>query len=106
MRLITLTAAMLVLATQAGSALAAFGDADAGKRKYVMCAACHGVNGVSSIPTYPNLAGQQEDYLVAQLKAFRDGARQSQIMSPMAKPLSNRDIENLAVYLSGLSCGN
>lgn len=50
-------------------------DIAAGKSKSVTCAACHGNNGISMIPMYPNLAGQKEQYLVLQMKAFRDGER-------------------------------
>jgi cytochrome c553 len=51
---------------------------------------------------WPNLAGQKEGYLVKQLKAFRDGVRTDPMMSPMAKPLTDDDIENLAAYFSSL----
>ncbi|WP_102797646.1 c-type cytochrome [Bowmanella denitrificans] len=82
------------------SALA--GDVAAGKAKSATCAACHGANGISPIPMYPNLAGQKEQYLVLQLKAFRDGERKNMVMAPMAKPLSDDDIANLAAYYASL----
>ncbi len=78
------------------------GDAAAGKAKSTVCASCHGANGVSANPMWPNLAGQKEAYLVKQMKAFRDGARNDPMMSPMAKPLSDADINNLAAYYAGL----
>lgn len=85
----------------AGAAHAA--DPAAGKAKYqATCAACHGANGISIAPIYPNLAGQKEQYLVAQLTAFRDGQRTNPIMQPMAKGLSNTDIANIAAYLSAM----
>ncbi|GAB3025038.1 c-type cytochrome [Bowmanella dokdonensis] len=77
-------------------------DIQAGKSKSATCAACHGTNGIAMIPMYPNLAGQKEQYLVLQLKAFRDGTRQNMVMSPMAKPLSDEDIANLAAYYASL----
>lgn len=83
-----------------GSALA--GDAAAGKTKSASCAGCHGANGMSNNPMWPNLAGQQAGYLVKQLKAFRDDVRSDPMMSPMAKPLSDADIDNLAAYFSSL----
>ena len=83
-----------------GSALA--GDAAAGKSKSATCAGCHGANGVSNNPLWPNLAGQQVGYLAKQLKAFRDGSRSDPMMSPMAKPLSDADIDNLATYYNSL----
>ena len=91
--------ASLLLVT-ASSGLA--GDLAAGKSKAASCSGCHGVNGISANPLWPNLAGQKEAYLVKQLKAFRDGARSDPMMTPMAKPLSGADIENLAAYFSSL----
>lgn len=77
-------------------------DIDAGKAKSAVCAACHGGNGISMIPMYPNLAGQKEQYLVLQLKAFRDGDRKNMVMAPMAAGLSDTDIANLSAYFSSL----
>lgn len=82
----------------------AAGDAAAGKAKAAVCSACHGANGVSPTPIWPNLAGQKELYLIKQIKAFRDGDRNDPSMSPMVKPLSDQDIDNLAAYYSSLSC--
>ncbi len=87
----------------AGAAQAA-GDAAAGKKKAAMCAACHGMDGISKQPIYPNLAGQHEQYLISSLKAYKSGARDNPIMKPMAAPLSDQDIENLAAYFSSLEC--
>jgi len=78
------------------------GDAAAGKAKSASCAGCHGAAGISSNPMWPNLAGQKDAYLVKQMKAFRDGQRNDPMMSPMAKPLSDADIDNLAAYYSSL----
>lgn len=80
----------------------AAGDAAAGKIKAVSCAICHGAEGVSANDIWPNLAGQKSGYLVKQMKAFRDGDRKDPMMSPMAAPLSDEDIDNLAAYFSGL----
>ncbi|HEX5515110.1 MAG TPA: cytochrome c [Gammaproteobacteria bacterium] len=78
------------------------GDIAAGKAKSAVCAACHGENGIGLAPMYPNLAGQKEQYLVKQTKAFRDGGRQDPMMSPMATGLTDADIANLAAYYSSL----
>jgi cytochrome c553 len=83
-----------------GAAVA--GDIAAGKTKAASCAGCHGSDGISANPLWPNLAGQKAPYLVKQLKAFRDGGRQDPMMSAMARPLSDADIENLAAYYSSL----
>ena len=80
------------------SAMAA--DAAAGKAKSAICAACHGANGISPSPLYPNLKGQKEQYLAKQIKAFRDGTRQDPMMAPMVAALSDDDIANLAAYFS------
>lgn len=80
-------------------------DAAAGKDKAVVCAACHGSNGMSVMPAYPNLAGQQEAYLVSALRAYRSKDRNggmSAIMQMQATSLSDDDIDNLAAYFSGL----
>ena len=80
------------------SSSAMAGDAAAGKAKSAVCASCHGPAGVSSNPLWPNLAGQQEQYLVKQIKAFRDGDRTDPMMAPMVAALSDDDIANLAAY--------
>ncbi len=89
-----------VLLGASGAVLA--GDVDAGKAKAASCAGCHGANGISSNPMWPNLAGQQSGYLVKQMKAFRDGTRNDPMMSPMAKPLTDADIDNIAAYYNSL----
>jgi cytochrome c553 len=65
-----------------------------------VCAACHGIDGNSGASTYPSLAGQNQPYLVAQLKAFKSGARKNPIMMGMAAPLSDADMLNVAAYFS------
>ena len=84
--------------------LFAKGDAKLGKQKSVTCVACHGTAGISNSPIWPNLAGQKEQYLIKQLKDFRAGKRNDPSMAPMVKPLTDKDIENLAAYYSGLKC--
>jgi cytochrome c553 len=79
-------------------------DLEAGKAKSTICSACHGQNGISANPLWPNLAGQKDQYLIAQLKAYRDGSRKNPLMSPMATGLSDADIENLAAYYGSLNC--
>ncbi len=95
------TASALILAASANIAIAG-GDAAAGKAKAASCNACHGVNGISAIPTYPNLAGQKEAYLVKQMKAFKDKSRKDPTMNAMAAPLSDTDMANLAAHFAGL----
>jgi cytochrome c553 len=82
------------------TAIAVEGDADAGKAKAAVCGACHGPTGLSSIPTYPNLAGQKAAYIVQQLANFKSGARVNMMMAPMAANLSEQDMADLAAYFS------
>ena len=82
----------------------AAGDAAAGKAKAAACSACHGANGVSPSPIYPNLAGQHEQYLVKAIKAYKTGDRADPTMKAMVAPLSDSDIANLSAYFAGLSC--
>ncbi len=79
------------------------GDAVAGKAKAAtICGACHGVNGMAIAPSYPNLAGQNEAYLVSALKAYKGGERNNPIMKPMADMLSDDDVANVAAYYASL----
>jgi cytochrome c553 len=80
-------------------ALAA-GSKEAGQAKAVTCSACHGVDGNSVNPEWPNLAGQHETYILKQLNAFHGGGRQNPLMSPMAAILSEQDMADLAAYFS------
>jgi cytochrome c553 len=82
-----------------GAALAE-GTAQEGQSKSTACVACHGVNGNSSNPEWPNLAGQHEQYIKKQLQAFKSGARKNPLMTPMAMGLSDDDIEDLAAYFA------
>lgn len=74
------------------------GDPVAGREKSQTCAACHGVNGNSTNPVWPKLAGQHPSYIVKQLEDFKAGRRENAQMSPMATNLSKQDMEDLAAY--------
>jgi cytochrome c553 len=94
-----IVAAFLALSLPAA---AASGDAEAGKKKSEPCAVCHGANGVSVSPDFPNLAGQYEDYLFKALTHYANGKRKNPIMSMQVKNLnlSERDMRDLAAYFS------
>jgi len=95
----------LLLALLSGTWLAPAlaGDIAAGRAKaQMLCQNCHGLDGVGLIPGAANLSGQQHEYLVAQLRAYRAGSRQSAHMSVVAKPLTDADIENLATWYSAI----
>jgi cytochrome c553 len=79
---------------------AAAGDAEAGKEKSKVCAACHGTDGNSTAPDFPRLAGQHYDYLLRALDEYKTGTRKNAIMMPMIEKLTKRDMEDLAAYFS------
>jgi cytochrome c553 len=91
---------MLLALTVWTTSAAAAGDVAIGKQKAIACAACHGQQGLSTVPDAPNLAGQPELYLTTQLKAYRSGDRKHEVMTLMAKPLSDADIENLSAWFA------
>ncbi|MFN5011847.1 MAG: c-type cytochrome [Gammaproteobacteria bacterium] len=74
--------------------------ATAGEAKAAVCTACHGVNGNSVNPEWPNLAGQGSAYINEQLKLFRAGHRNNLVMYPLAVALTDDDIRDLAAYYS------
>lgn len=79
----------------------AAGDAAAGKTKSAACAACHGADGNSGAnPLWPKLAGLHPKYIKKQLHDFKAAKRKDATMAPMAAPLKEQDIEDLAAYFS------
>jgi len=101
-------AAGILALTMAAPMAASAADVAAGKAKAVVCAACHGQNGIALIPTYPNLAGQHEGYLKAAIHAYKNKERtggQAPIMQAQAAMLSDADIENVAAYFASLPAG-
>ena len=86
----------------AGASVCSAGDVKAGRAKALMCQACHGLDGLSKTPDAPNIAGQTEPYIVAQLQAYKSGARKNDAMSVVAPSLSDNDIEDLAAYFSAI----
>jgi cytochrome c553 len=96
-----LAATLIWAAAFASSApVLAAGTKEAGQAKSTPCVACHGIDGNSANPEWPSIAGQHESYLARHLKAFRDGARQNPLMTPMAAGLSDEDIADLAAWYS------
>ena len=89
-----------LLMTSLPGMLAAKGNLEAGQQKSQTCQACHGVDGQSLDPNYPNLAGQHENYLVKALSDYRSGKRSNAIMASFASQLTNQDIEDLAKWYS------
>lgn len=95
--------ALAVLATVMSAPSMAAGDATAGKAKAAVCSACHGADGIAVIPGYPNLKGQNEQYLVNSLKAYKNKERtgaMAMMMQPQAAMLNDNDIANVAAYFA------
>ena len=82
--------------------MCAAGDVKAGRAKALMCQACHGLDGLSKVPDAPNIAGQTEPYIAAQLQAYKSGVRKNDAMSVVAPSLSDADIGDLAAYFSAI----
>lgn len=90
------------LATAAGEVQA--GDAQAGKTKAQVCAACHGADGNSANPEWPNLAGQHASYTSKQLADFKAGeARNNAVMAQQVANLSAQDMADLGAYFATLT---
>lgn len=87
------------------AAAKATGDAAAGKQSAAACANCHGAAGISPNDSWPSLAGQNATYLARILAAYKSGDQTDAIMTPLAQVLSDTDIQNLAAYYAGSSCG-
>jgi cytochrome c553 len=95
--LITLSVATALVS---GAAQAA-GDPKAGEAKAsTICIACHGPQGVSIVPLWPKLAGQHPEYIKKQLMDFKMGNRANEQMTPMALPLTDQEILDVAAYYS------
>lgn len=77
-------------------------DAAAGRRMAVACQACHGLDGLSKLPEAPHIAGQPALYLERSLRAYRSGERRNEVMSVVAKTLSDDEVRNLAAYYSSI----
>ena len=99
---IYLLAAFMLPAAQTQAESLVDGSIDAGKAKAITCTACHGTEGNSTIPTWPNIAGQSAGYIVTQLSAFKNSSRTDPLMAPQAMMLSDEDMRNVAVYFESL----
>ena len=93
--------ALTVACMACAATTAALAEDEAGKKKAEACAACHGPEGNKPItPETPRLAGQEYGYLVQSLTAYRKGTRDNAVMTAMAKPLTEKEIRDLAKYFS------
>lgn len=96
LRLVPVLAALLL----AVPVVHAAGNAAAGKKKAVVCFACHGENGNSLDGQYPRLGGQYPGYIVQALKEYKDGQRHNPIMVGFARTLTAQDREDIAAYFA------
>ncbi len=94
MKKILILAAVLVLSPYA----LAGGDPDSGQALSTTCLACHGETGNSLAPTFPNIAGQQETYLLKQLSDIQSGARPVPTMAGLLDNMSEQDLADIAAY--------
>ncbi len=79
----------------------AAGDATAGKAKAQACFACHGVNGNSTNPVWPKLAGQHADYIAKQLADFKAGKKRTDpLMMGQVASLSSQDMADLGAFFA------
>ena len=86
-----------------GMAAYAAGDAAAGEAQSMACAACHGADGATGIdPTYPNLAGQNEKYLLRQLKMIQSGERALPLMTGQLTGKTEQQLADIAAYYASL----
>jgi cytochrome c553 len=81
-------------------AYGASGDAEVGRKKSTPCQACHGPEGISVSPEFPNLAGQHADYLFTALRHYQNGKRKNPIMKVQVEKLTDRDLMDLAAFFS------
>lgn len=93
---------LLVLLLACGLSHAAFaaGDPAAGQALSTPCAACHGADGKAVAPTYPNLAGQNQRYLLRQLRAIKTKTREVAVMAGQLDALTDQQLQDLAAFFA------
>jgi cytochrome c553 len=104
--LIKLKPAFLLIFLSLYASISLSANISAGEKKASACIGCHGEKGISTNSQWPNLAGQQPNYLAAQLKAFKNGSRKNTTMQGMTSNLSDEDFANLAAYYASLELGS
>lgn len=104
LRKVTPRIAVAVLATSLLTFASAVFAADPaeGRKLASQCKVCHGLDGIAKIPIAPNLAGESQIYIQNQLKAFRSGKRQHEMMSVVAKNLTDQQIADLAAWYQSI----
>jgi cytochrome c553 len=93
----------MVIASLAAAPARAAGDPDSGATLATTCLGCHGIPGYrNAYPSYrvPKLGGQNAEYLVLALQAYRAGTRPHKTMQAQAASLSDQDMQDLAAYFA------
>src|SRR5450830_1857351 len=92
---------LMAILALSGALIATADAQDANTAATTVCAACHGDDGNSVVPMFPKIAGQNETYIVKQLRDFQAGRRKSDIMAPVVAALKPEDFASLATFYSG-----
>jgi len=90
----------------ASAMVLANGNPVAGKEKSQVCQGCHGADGNSYGPEWPNLASQHVTYLTKQIHNFKDGVRKNETMNSMVAGLNEEDIKDIAAFFSSQILGS
>ncbi len=96
---------ILILSSADNQILASEGNPVIGKKKSETCLGCHGVTGYSNVyPSYkvPKIGGQNKEYIVSALKAYKAGDRKHGTMQANSYRLSEEDMYDIAAYLSSV----
>jgi cytochrome c553 len=80
-------------------------DQNAADKAKTLCAGCHGPNGISTNPLWPNLAGQQAIYIEKAIRDYKSGQRNDPLMSPIATTLNDAELASLGAYYAALPPG-
>lgn len=97
MKMKKLLVSLLVSASVSGFAMAE-GDPEKGESQAASCFGCHGMDGNSTAPSFPKLAGQSETYLVKQLSDIKSGRRESAVMAGFAAGLTPEMMANISAF--------
>lgn len=90
--------AAMAIAGLLGTVSVVRADVDAGAKLGAACAHCHGTDGNSSSGAYPNIAGQNKEYIAKQIRLFKEGKRKNSQMSPMVGILSDENMQDLGEF--------
>ncbi|MYF10985.1 MAG: cytochrome c4 [Gammaproteobacteria bacterium] len=102
-RVPTIQSALVALCLGLAATVHGAGDPAAGQALSLACSACHGMDGATGLdPTYPDLAGQNERYMLRQMQLIQSNERPILLMTGQLTGKSEQDLENLAAYYASL----